>query len=165
VSATDQFVQTLAGLKPGDLALLRAHSGAGLDETVAGFDLFAGLWWPLRQQSQRAPRREVAWLVAKLLAARPIPHAPGDAQRLARQLARCQPSDERARVRFQDKFDQMLSLPVDEIEPSLRWALGRIADAGGSLDWVALTDDLSLWNREKTRLGWAKQFLETDERR
>ena len=53
-------------------------------------------------------------------------------------------------------------LPLGGMEAALRWALGRIASGGRRLDWVKLTDDLSIWERESTRLKWAKQFLEID---
>ena len=149
-------------LKSGELGLLRTHAGQGLDESVEGFDLFAGLWWPLRQKNERAPRREVAWLIAKLYAFRPIPQSPGDT--LARQLRQCQPNMDPAKKRFRQRFDRMLTLPIDRIEPALQWALGRIASSIGQLDWVRLTDDLSIWERETTRLRWAEQYLKTDER-
>jgi CRISPR type I-E-associated protein CasB/Cse2 len=147
-------------LKPGELGLLRTHSGYGLDESVDAFDLFAGLWWPLRQANERAPRRNVAWLIAKLYATCPVPHSPG--HYLARQLRSCQPSEERARERYQTRFDRMLSLPIDKIEPELQWALRRVASNGLQLDWVKLTDDLSIWERESTRLRWAEQFLRNE---
>ena len=163
MSATDDYVEVLARLKPGSLGLLRTHAGQGLDETVDGFDLFAGLWWPLRKKNRRAPRREVAWLVAKLYAFRPIAHSPGDV--FARQLRRCQPSNDKAKERFAQRFDRMLGLPLDRIEPALQWALDEVASLNDpKLDWVKLTDDLSIWSRESSRLKWAKQFLGTDER-
>lgn len=157
LTATEQYIEVLTRLKPGDLGLLRTHAGQGLDESVQSFDLFAGLWWPLQNKSQFAPRREVAWLVAKLYAFAPIPHSTGDT--LACQLRRCQPDEERSRKRFQQKFDEMLLMPLDKIEPALRWALGQVADKGISLDWVSLTNDLSIWEREATRLKWAEEFL------
>jgi CRISPR type I-E-associated protein CasB/Cse2 len=162
VSPTEQYIDVLTHLKPGELALLRTHGGQGLDESVGGFDLFAGIWWPLRQRNERAPRRAVAWLVAKLYAFCPIEHSPGDY--LARQLRRCQPNEERARERYERRFDRMLVLPVRQIEPWLQWALGKIAPNGRTLDWVKLTDDLSIWERETTRLEWARQFVEINER-
>lgn len=76
-TAAEQFIDALTGLKAGDLGRLRALAGQPLDASVDAFDLFAGLWWPLRQRSARAPRRTVAWLVAKLYAFAPVPHAPG----------------------------------------------------------------------------------------
>ena len=156
---TEQYVDILGRLKPGDLGLLRTHAGQDLDESVHGFDLFAGLWWPLQNKSQFAPRREVAWLVAKLYAFSPMPHSAGDT--LAHLLHRCQPNEERSRKRFREKFDDMLLLPLGKIEPALRWALSIIASGNMPLDWVRLTNDLSNWEREATRLRWAEQFLET----
>ncbi len=160
MTPTEQFIDVLTRLKTGDVGLLRTHAGRGVDESVAAFDLFSGLWWPLRQKNERAPRRGVAWLIAKLYAARPIPQAEG--QTLARQLSRCQPHDEQKNEPFRQRFDRLLMLPLGSIEPALRWALDQIASSGRHLDWVGLTDDLSLWEREATRLKWAKQFLETN---
>jgi len=162
VTATERYIEALTCLKSGDLGLLRTHAGQGLDKTVDGFDLFAGLWWPLRKDSPRAPRREVAWLTAKLYAFRPIPQSPDDT--LARQLRRCQPTNDLARKRFPQRFDRMLVLPLDKIEPALRWALGLIASTGRELDWVRLTDDLSIWERESMRTRWAYEFIGHNER-
>jgi CRISPR type I-E-associated protein CasB/Cse2 len=162
VSATEQYIEVLAGLKSGDLGLLRTHAGQDLDESVNGFDLFAGLWWPLRQRNERAPRREVAWMIAKLYAHCPIQHSTGET--LARQLRRCQPDRDPEKERFAQRFDRMLVLPLDKIELALQWALDLVASKDLKLDWVRLTDDLSVWERESTRLGWAEQFLGTDER-
>ncbi len=162
MTATKQFITVLTNLKAGDLGLLRTHAGQGLDKSVDAFDLFAGLWWPLRHKNERAPRRSVAWLIAKLYAFRPIDRSQDHT--LAGQLRRCQPNEPLARERFQQKFDEMLLLPLDKLEPALQWALERIASADLKLDWVKLTDDLSIWEREETRLRWAKEFLQTDER-
>jgi CRISPR type I-E-associated protein CasB/Cse2 len=162
VNPTERYIQELTRLKPGELGPLRTHAGEGLDESVHGFDLFTGLWWPLRKKTPKAPRRGVAWLIAKLHAFCPIEHSPGDA--LASQMRRCQPNEDQPRKRFRRKFDEMLSLPLDKIEPVLRWALDQLASAGRKLDWVQLTDDLSVWERRGTRLKWAKQFLQTQER-
>lgn len=162
MTATEQFIAILSQLKTGELSLLRLHAGQALDDTVDGFDLFSGLWWPLRRDTPRAPRRSVAWLTAKLHASIPIPDERGGV--LPRQLARCLPRDERNRKRFQQKFDEMLLLPLDRIEPALRWALSIVASNNLGLDWVKLTDDLSIWERESTRLEWAKYFLGISER-
>ncbi len=162
-TATEEYIGILAGLKQGALGLLRTHAGKGLDESVDGFDLFTGLWWPLRRKNERAPRREVAWLIAKLYAFCPIPQSPGDT--LAGQLRQCRPKEERAKERFRQKFDEMLMLPIDKIEPALQWAIALIGSNDQQLDWVKLTNDLSIWERESTRLKWAEQFIGTDERR
>ncbi len=158
MSATEQYIRKLQELKSGDLGLLRSHLGQGLDHTVQGFDLFTGLWWPLRQQSQQAPRRQVAWLVAKLYAFRPVPDVRGST--LACQLSKCWHRLEKKeeKERFQDKFDNLLTLPVRRIEPALQWALDEIDSWDLGLDWARLTDDLSFWDDTK-RLQWAEEFL------
>ncbi|MFH1737509.1 MAG: type I-E CRISPR-associated protein Cse2/CasB, partial [bacterium] len=133
------------------------HAGQGLDESLQGFDLFTGLWWPLRQKNEHTPRRQVAWLIAKLYAFRPIEHADGET--LPCQLRRCQPNEERPRERFRQKFDEILTLPLGKIESALQWALDLIASENLKLDWVKLTNDLSRWEREFIRLKWAEEFL------
>lgn len=162
MTQTERYIQALSELKVGDLGLLRTHAGQGLDETVDGFDLFAGIWWPLRERSPAAPRREVAWLIAKLYAFCPIPHLPGDT--LARQLRISQPSKDPERERFRQRLDRMLVMSLDRIEPALQWAVGCVASRRHELDWVELTDDLSFWERESTRLRWAEQFIGHHER-
>lgn len=162
MTSTEQYIRRLAELKPGDLGLLRSHSDRGLDESVLGFDLFAGLWWPLRQTSARAPRREVAWLIAKLYAHRPLEHQPG--RDLAAQLGRCRPREERARHRFDQWFDRLLTLSLDQIEPTLRRSLNILHNHDRGCDWVRLTDDLSAWEKEHIRLEWAHAYLQLDER-
>jgi hypothetical protein len=157
MTPTEQFIQTLESLKAGDLGRLRNLADLPLDESVDGFDLFAGLWWPLREKNQRAPRREVAWLIAKLYAFCPLPHAAGVT--LPGQLGKLRVADERARARHQQRFDELLVLPLLAIEPALRWGLALLADNDRGLDWVRLTDDLSIWEREETRMKWSREFL------
>lgn len=157
MSPTEQYIQVLTQLKSGELGLLRSHAGCGLDQSVEGFDLFAGLWWPLRAANQRAPRRAVAWLIAKLYACCPI--APVPSLTLPRQLARRQRENDPARDPVTRRFDQLLALPLDSLEPALEWAIRVIASESPKLDWVALTNDLSIWERATTRLKWAEEFL------
>lgn len=69
MSQTAAFIARLTNdLKfgPGERARLRVLAGSGLDESIGGFDLFTGLWWPLRQKNTASPRREIAWLISKL---------------------------------------------------------------------------------------------------
>jgi CRISPR type I-E-associated protein CasB/Cse2 len=154
---TEKYIQVVTHLKSGELAILREHAGRGLDESVEAFDLFAGLWWPLREKNQRAPRRGVAWLIAKLYAFRPIEHSSGET--LAYQLGRCREDKDADKDPVRQRFDSMLTLPVERIEPALQWALDLIASKRPKLDWVRLTNDLSIWERETTRLKWAEDFL------
>jgi len=169
--ATVSYIRELTNLKPGDLGLLRSHSGLGIDEAVPAFDLFAGLWWPLRQNNQFAPRRHVAWLVAKLYAFRPLVVAQGAI--IARQLRCREPSEESARKSFRQRFDALLQTPLDDLETPLQWALNEINNLNSpKLDWAQLTDDLSLWDRgaqshkhdkrvhfRDIREVWAEEFL------
>lgn len=159
MTPTEQYINNLTDLKAGELGLLRTHAGQALDETVDGFDLFTGLWWPLRQKNEWAPRREVAWLIAKLYAFRPISHSPNET--LAYQLGRCRPDKDPGKERFQQRFDRMLTLPLGKIEPALQWSLDLLDSKNLKLDWVKLTDDLSIWERESKRLEWAEQFLKS----
>lgn len=162
MTQTEKYVRVLTELKEGELGLLRTHAGQGLDESVRGFDLFTGMWWPLREASAQAPRREVAWLVAKLYAQAPMPHRPDYS--LARQLRRCMPDVNMARERFLRRFDSMLMLPLHQVEPELRWALDLVRDDVGEVDWVRLTNELSQWERESIRQRWAEEILGVEER-
>jgi len=157
--ATIEYIKVLENLKSGDLGLLRTHAGQGLDESVDGFDLFAGLWWPLRNENPRTPRRSVAWLIAKLHAAFPIRREEG--KELAVKLRTCEPSKpEDARRQFRQKFDALLRSEIRQMEPFLRWALQEISHLQNpSIDWVKLTDDLSGWHQESKRREWATHYL------
>ncbi len=160
-SPTEEYVASLTELGPGDLEVLRAHAGLPLDRSVVGFDLFTSLWWPLRERSPQAPRREAAWLVAKLYAKVPLAHHPG--RKMAIQLCHAQPKEPRAAKSFQERFDRLVTSSLSDIEPSLRWALRAIASRQSALDWVALTNDLSRWRRASTRERWVKEFLDQNE--
>lgn len=155
MSETLAFIRRLEKLKEGERSHLRRLAGQALDHTLPGFDLFTGLWWPLRQDSPVAPRRETSWLVAKLYGAFPIPHVrPDDTfnrPTLASVLSRCEPphpacSDaallssappdhDPARGqfiearRYRRRFDAMLQAPLFVLEPHLRWALSEVAKA------------------------------------
>jgi len=175
VTPSEQFIHVLTKLKTGELGLLRSHAGQGLDETVEGFDLFTGLWWPLRANNQFAPRRETAWLVAKLFGAFPIPNARPDDKKgtqLAQILGRYEPRRPFLQERYRHWFDSLLQTPLPRLEPHLRRALSVVADLEDTglvigIDWAQLLDDLSIWDRsEKHRRGidvreeWACQYLE-----
>lgn len=157
MSATQDYIKVLTELKPGNLGLLRTHSGKGIDESVDAFDLFAGLWWPLRQKNQKAPRRKVAWLIAKLYAFCPLEYAPS--KTLMAQIKLCQPYEAQAKKRFIQRIDKLLTLSIDEIETSLQWALLELSSESLKLDWVKFTDDLSIWERESKRIEWANEYL------
>ncbi len=152
MSQTEKFIRKLEALKEGERSRLRKLAGKPPNEAPQGFDLFTGIWWPLRERNPRAPERRSAWLVAKLYGAFPLPDVRHEENQLARLLGRC----ERAmpnhfdRERFRLRFDTLLQSPLPSLEPHLGWALfvldkavGRKSVAG--LDWVRLLDDLRLW--------------------
>lgn len=175
MSQTERFIRRLEGLKEGERSRLRRLAGQQLDQSLSGFDLFTGLWWPLRQKNQGAPRREVAWLTAKLYGAFPIAHVrPEEAAvrpTLERVVARCEPTEEFGWKRYRSRFDALLQTPLSGIEPHLRWALSFVAGAvekgrAPGLDWAQLLDDLSTWDRaDEHRRGrdirdiWAEEYL------
>jgi len=183
MTETERFVQRLVALQQGELSRLRRHFGRPMDETLQGFDLFTGLWWPLRQESQRAPRRDTSWLVAKLYGETPLPHTRqegGLAATLAQVLGQREPPEvpglANDRARYRSRFDALLRAPLSAVEQHLRWALSvaaravREGDCAG-LDWARLLDDLSAWDRggssldEQPRTGrdvsdvWAEEYL------
>jgi len=159
---TEEYIERLKLLKEGELGLLRTHAFQRLDESLQAFDLFTGMYWPLREKNQFAPRREVAWLIAKLYAFRPLENSSGET--ISLQLRRCQPFEEKKQNRFREKFDELLTTPLDSIEMPLRWALNEISshqNVTSKIDWVKLTDDLSRWESESKRLKWAKEYFNT----
>jgi hypothetical protein len=163
MTPTAEFINRLVNLQEGERSRLRWLAGQPLDKTLQGFDLFTGLWWPLRQKSQAAPRREVAWLIAKLYGASRVPHVrpeSGLGPSFPAALGRCEPCDPpeyRARNSLRRRFDAIVASSLSGIEPRLHWGLREIARAVAGrvpharnvigIDWVLLLDDLSLWDR------------------
>jgi len=181
MSQIQAFIQRLEKLKEGDRSRLRRLAGQPLNQSLQGFDLFAGLWWPLRQRSPVAPRRETSWLVAKLHGAfgAAVPHVrpdDGSGPTLPAVLGLCEPREDHGGPRFRIRFDALLCSPLPSLEPHLRWALdevakaveGRVPYARGikGVDWAQLLDDLSIWDRgddhrryRDIRDIWADQYL------
>lgn len=181
MSQTAAYIKRLSKLQEGELSRLRCFAGQPLDATLQGFDLFAGLWWPLRAKNQATPRREPSWLVAKLFGAFRVPHvrpAAGAVPTLPDVLGRCEPRDEHDRTRFRARFDALLCSPFSALEPHFHWALNEIARAVAGrvpyaqgvtgIDWAQLLDDLSIWDRGKehrrgrdVRDEWAEVYLKS----
>jgi len=163
-TATEIYIDRLLSLKPGARGLLRSHCLQPLDESTDAFDLFAGLWWPLRQNNPKVPRRSVAWLVAKLIGSCQIEHHQGRlfSTETGRRAMRF-PRDDRQR--FETRFDQLLIQPADALEPELLFFLRDLHRNEFSIDWVQLTDDLSGWAvGNMIQRKWAKQFVDAQER-
>ncbi len=179
MTQTEKFIRVLESVKEGDRSRLCRLAGKPLDETLQAFDLFTGLWWPLREKSPRAPERGSAWLVAKLHSAFPVPHVRLEKAELARVLGRSERGlrNEFDRKRFRRRFDALLQSPYSGLEPHLRWALSIVRSGLGQkqiqgVDWVRLLDDLRLWvigpdkqdedplrRKKDVRDVWAKHYL------
>ncbi len=158
------FIQRLEDLKAGDRSRLRRLGGQPLDQSLQGFDLFTGVWWPLRATNERTPRREMSWLIAKLFGAASVPQVrpeSGVGPSFPAVLGVCEPNDPpdyRARDRFRRRFDAVICSSLSAIEARLAWALeaigqalaGRVAHTRNvtGIDWALLLDDVSLWDRE-----------------
>lgn len=155
MSQSAVFIRQLENLKEGERSRLRRLAGQPLDQSPQGFDLFTGLWWPLRRQSPVAPRRETSWLIAKLYGAFPIPDFRPDPlserRTLAQLLGACEPPHPAcpqaallssappdrdpargqfiAARRYRRRFDAILETPLHSLEPHLHWALSVVLDA------------------------------------
>ncbi|MBX3382057.1 MAG: type I-E CRISPR-associated protein Cse2/CasB [Phycisphaeraceae bacterium] len=185
--STVAYIQRLNALKEGERSRLRSLAGQPLDTRLDGFDLFTGLWWPLRQASPVAPRREPSWLVAKLFGAfgsevpQFVPEGRNVGPTLPAVLGVCEPRDEHGQKRFRQRVDTLLCTPLPALEPHLRWALGEVAKAMQGrtshargltgIDWARLLDDLSIWDRGEehrrrrdVRDEWAEAYLNAAER-
>lgn len=157
MSSTQEFIQLLLGLKGGEISLLRRLAFAPLDKSVTAFDLFTGLWWPIRAKTPRAPRREAAWLVLKLYGFRPIKHTPG--KTFSMLLARWRAEDpEKREPRADFIMNRIITSPLDGLELPMRMAFARFSESD-SIDWVALTDDLSFWEKQEIRTKWISDFF------
>ncbi len=176
MSQTNKYIKRLSELHEGELSRLRRLAGQPLDSKLSGFDLFTGLWWPLRAESPATPRRDPSWLVAKLFGAFKIPHvrpAIGSGPALPEILGRYEPNDEFDCKRYLARFDTLLCSPLSSLEPHLRWALSSILKAKREekyivpgLDWAQLLDDLSIWDRGEAhrykrdiRDIWAEKYI------
>ena len=175
MSQTAEYIKRLSALQEGELSSLRRLAGRPLDASLQGFDIFTGLWWPLRAKNSAAPHREPSWLVAKLFSSFHVPHIKPDSAAgtsFPEVIGRLEPPADYGR--FRARFDALLCSNLASLEPHLRWALGEIAravagrvphaqDVNG-IDWVQLLDHLSIWDRgglqrRDVREMWAERYL------
>jgi hypothetical protein len=181
MSQTVVFIKRLEDLPEGERSRLRRLGGQALDKTLQGFDLFTGLWWPLRATNERTPRRELSWLIAKLFGASSVPHVrpeSGIGPSFPYVLGRCEPNDPPeycTRDSFRRRFDAVICSTLSNIEPRLNWSLDEIgravtrrtphAKGVAGIDWALLLDDLSLWDKEYNPDDtWQKSRLNAHER-
>lgn len=158
MSPTAKFVAKLLNLGEGELTLLREHAFASADESVLAFDVFTGLWWPLREESPRAPRREASWLVLKLYAFRPLAHQQDNT--FAILLRRWMLVDpEKRKAWAEQMMNAIITSPLEVLEPHLKVALREFPRSEG-IDWITLLDDLSFWESRDRRNRWLKEFFQ-----
>ncbi len=63
-----RFVRAAAELDSESWNVLAAAQGRELSADPAAFDIFTGLYWPLRKRDTSLPSRNAAWLALKLMA-------------------------------------------------------------------------------------------------
>jgi hypothetical protein len=63
-----KFVRLAAGLDAASWAVLEQAADTSLSHSPAAFDIFTGLYWPLRNKDRTVPSRNAAWLALKLMA-------------------------------------------------------------------------------------------------
>ena len=63
-----KFVRLCSRLDNASWAILEQAANKPLNYSAAAFDIFTGLYWPLRQKDKTAPARNAAWLALKLMA-------------------------------------------------------------------------------------------------
>ncbi|MGC8840676.1 MAG: type I-E CRISPR-associated protein Cse1/CasA [Candidatus Sumerlaeaceae bacterium] len=177
------FIGRLAenpGLKAGNLALLRTLATRNLSSDLQAYDLFTGLYWPIRQRSPRAPRRVDAWLVAKLYAR--FPWSPSTEEQDAfpahlRQLWRLGAANEMFRRYIRRRFDALFASGHGEREANLSSIFSCLQKAFRSqparkvahpvlpgsrlpLDWARLLDELRDW--DQVRYDWIRKIIKED---
>jgi hypothetical protein len=64
-----KFVRLASALDSGSWAVVEQAAGLPLNQSPAAFDIFTGLYWPLRNRDRTVPSRNAAWLALKLMAA------------------------------------------------------------------------------------------------
>ncbi|MGO8813939.1 MAG: type I-E CRISPR-associated protein Cse1/CasA [Terriglobia bacterium] len=138
------FVQAAMRLPThGEWGILSNAAYHDMHDFPAAFDVFAGLYWGLRDKKIGGlPSRNVAWLVLKLMAAVPA-HA-----RTLRASANFCPLRLLPR-RQMNKGERAFRYPItfpagDRLEAALRWALDRNLRKRKPepVDWIGLCDGL-----------------------
>jgi len=129
-----------------------------MHDCIEAFDLFTGLWWPLRR-GPRVPGREASWLVAKLFPWNPSTVEGGS---LGDVLGQTAPRRREDLLRERRRIDSLLRAQGRPLEACLRQAVCRLNRAGVALDWVQVLQDLTLWDRpwKPTQTKWARDWLQ-----
>jgi predicted outer membrane lipoprotein len=132
-----KFVRLAAGLDNASWAVLEQAANRPLNHSPAAFDIFTGLYWPLRNRDRTLPSRNAAWLALKVMATagrlRPAGGRTSGSYQPWRDLAlRDSPAKGRVYPR---------AVPVGRhLEAALREAIRRHAQkpAPAGIDWPGL---------------------------
>lgn len=139
---TEQFIESLISLGAHDRYMLKTMPD--MSRSVSTYIIFSNLWYPIVNSNGPRPTREAVWLVTQLYANYPVGSSNYS---LPYQLSKCT-----------EKIDRILSLPFNQLEQPLMWAVRLIASNRLKINWVELTDDLSQWHNRSTQTKWIKQF-------
>jgi len=63
-----RFVSAAVQLDSSAWVVLANAAGRSMDEAPAAFDIFTGIYWPLRNKHSTLPSRNAAWMALKLMA-------------------------------------------------------------------------------------------------
>jgi hypothetical protein len=132
-----KFVRLAAELDAASWAVVEQAANKALDHSPAAFDIFTGLYWPLRNKDRTLPSRNAAWLALKLMATagrlRPVASRTSGPHQPWRDLAlRDSPAKGRVYTR---------AVPVGRhLEAALREAIRRHAQkpSPAGIDWPGL---------------------------
>lgn len=90
--ATRRFVSAAARLDDASWGVLANAANRSMEDDPAAFDIFTGIYWPLRNKHSNMPSRAAAWMALKLMATagrkRPSPSRQSGAFRPWAELSR-----------------------------------------------------------------------------
>lgn len=136
-TGASKFVRLASQLDAASWSVLAQAANRALNYSPAAFDIFTGLYWPLRNKDRTCPSRNAAWLTLKLMATagplRPTAHHYHGSYEPWRDLVlRDSSADQRVYAR---------SIPVGrQLETEIRQVLRRQAlrPNGPPVDWPGL---------------------------
>jgi len=157
-SAAEQFVDRLGELSESDLKTLRNAAGGRRGDDVRVYDIFTGLFRPLRRKHIMV--RWAYYLVATLYPWHPGNGPPANLGAAMRRLR--PPSREKdARDRADRRFRRLLDSKGRDLGVRLLECVRMLRREGIPVDWPRLIEDLSQWYRgnHKTQYSWAEEYF------
>jgi hypothetical protein len=153
--AAARFVTSLRRLDRSKLLTLRQAAGKPLGAGLASFDIFNGLWRPLRRK--RRVGRGPCWLVATLFPWNSKSGGAGSLGAAMRAFAARRANFDQAKRRF----SLLLASSGPTADLRLLETVRLLAEEDLPLDWVRLLRDLSEWYApgRPVQRTWANDFL------